>query len=488
MPTPRRRLRADGALRGVFVAIRAEHEVPEDFAPEALAEAEAAAREPRTGDHGDLTGLSFVTVDPPGSMDLDQAMHLERTPRGYRVRYAIADVAAFVAPGGPLDRATHERVTTIYCPDVRVPLHPAQLSEAGASLLPDQVRPAVVWDLTLDRDGEVTGVDVGRALVRSRARLAYPQVQQALDAGGDGDDFPQLLAEIGTLRAEIERARGGVSLARPEQEVVELPGAGWDLEFRGALPVEDHNAQISLMTGMAAARLMLDAGVGVLRTLPTASREDVTRLRRRALALGVAWPRGRSYADVLAGVDAARPADAAFLSAATSLFRGAAWEPFRGVPPTNTAHGAIAAPYAHVTAPLRRLVDRYGLEIAVAAAADREPPAWVLERLPALGDVMAGGARRANAVDRACTDAVEVAVLGAHVGEVFDGVALDRRTVQLTDPAVVARTVDGDLPAGRRVRVRLESADLATRSLTLRRHVRGGRTPRTGGEQRRQAP
>lgn len=482
MPTPRRHLHADGELRRAFAAIRAEHEVPEEFSTEALAEADRAARAPHVDDHTDLTDLPFVTLDPPGSTDLDQAMHLARTARGYRVRYAIADVAAFVTPGGALDRATHERVLTVYCPDTRVPLHPPQLSEGAASLLPDQVRPAVVWDLELDADGVLERTTVGRALVRSRARLAYPDVQRALDSGGDRDGVPRLLAEIGSARAALEKARGGVSLARPEQEVRELPGGGWDLEFRGPLPVEDHNAQISLMTGMAAADLMLGAGVGILRTLPAASPDDVTRLRRRALALGVAWPRGLDYGDVLGAVDPARPADAAFLSAATSLFRGAAWVPFRGAAPAEPVHAAIAAPYAHVTAPLRRLVDRYGLEVAVATAADREPPAWVLERLDALGDVMAGGSRRANAVDRACTDAVEVAVLAAHVGETFVAVALDGRTVQIADPAVVARTVDDDLPAGRRVRVRLESVDLAARTVTLRRvrPERGGQRAEEG--------
>lgn len=485
MPTPRRHLRADGPLREAFAAIRAEHEVPEGFSTTAMAEADEAARSPRTDGHIDLTDVPFVTIDPPGSTDLDQAMHLARTPRGFRVRYAIADVAAFVAPAGALDRAVHERVLTVYCPDTRVPLHPPVLSEGAASLLPDQVRPAVVWDLDLDLDGQVRRTGVARALVRSRARLAYAQVQEALDGGAGPDELPRLLADIGTARAVLERDRGGVSLARPEQEVVADPGGGWRLEFRGPLPVEDHNAQLSLMTGMAAARLMLDAGVGVLRTLPTASPEDVTRLRRRASALGVPWPRTRRYADVLAGVDASRPADAAFLAAATSLFRGAAWVPFHGAPPTEPAHGAIGAPYAHVTAPLRRLVDRYGLEIAVAAAADREPPVWVLDRLMSIGDVMAGGSRRASGVDRACTDAVEAAVLSAHVGEVFTGVALDERTVQLPEPAVVARTVEDDLPPGRRVRVRLEAADLATRTVTLRR-VR--RSARTGTAEGREAP
>lgn len=277
MPTPRRRLSAgaDGPLRAAFAAIRADHDVPRDFAPEVLAEA-ADVQDLQPVGRVDLTDVPFVTVDPPGSRDLDQAMHLARTPFGYRVRYAIADVGALVRPGGALDAAAHERVVTMYCPDERVPLHPTSLSEDAGSLLPEVDRLAVVWDLALDREGELRDVVVRRAVVRSRARLDYPGLQRRLDDGGDPDDLPRLLAEVGTARAALERTRGGVSLARPEQEVVEAPGGGWRLEYRAPLAVEEHNEQVSLLTGMAAARLMLDAVVGVLRTLPPARADDVT--------------------------------------------------------------------------------------------------------------------------------------------------------------------------------------------------------------------
>src|SRR5690606_38109805 len=139
---------------------------------------------------------------------------------------------------------------------------------------------------------------------------------------------------------------------------------------------------------------------------------------------GVPWPAGVGYGQVLADVDHARPETAAFLAAATSLFRGAAWTPFTGAPTTEHDHGAIAAPYAHVTAPLRRLVDRYGLEICLAAHAGTEVPEWVHEALGALGGTMALGTRRSAAVDRACTDLVEAAVLRPHVGREFSGVAV----------------------------------------------------------------
>lgn len=468
MPAPRRRVLVDAqVLRAGFADVRREHEVAVGFEPDAAAEAEAAAGAWVRDGRVDLTDIPFVTLDPPGSRDLDQAVHLSRDGDGYRVRYAIADVAAFVAPRGALDRAVRERALTIYCPDVRVGLHPPVLSEGAASLLPDAARPAVVWDMVLGQDGALREAALTRAVVRSRAQLDYPTQQRALDSG-TADPMLGLLAEVGTARQALEHARGGVSLGRPEQEVVDGPAGGWDLAFRAPLPVEEHNAQISLLTGLTAAGMMLEAGVGVLRTMPAAGPDDLARLRRRARALGVPWPDGISYPDVLAGLDRTRPESAAFLNAAASLFRGAAWQPFDGAPPANVLHGAMAAPYAHVTAPLRRLVDRYGTEVCLAVSSGRPTPEWVLAGMDGLGEAMADGARRAAAVDRACTDLVEAAVLAPRVGEVFDGVALDERTVQLTHPAVVARTVDDDLPAGHRVRVQLVTADPARRLITLR--------------------
>jgi len=469
VPTRKLVLPSDGAeLRAGFAAIRTALDVPEAFDPAAVAEAHAAAGHPATAlGRRDLRDVAFVTIDPPGSTDLDQALELERRGTGYRVRYAIADVASFVAPGGPLDGASHSRGTTVYCPDTRVPLHPVELSEGAASLLPGRDRPAIVWTIDLDADGGVDGVEVERSLVRSRAQLDYPGVQRELDAGSpssDADELPQLLARIGTLRAEQERARGGLSLGRPEQEVVP-DGDGWRLTFRAPLPVEDHNAQISLLTGMAAATIMLDGGIGILRTMPAADEDALRRLRHQARALGVDWPTSATYGDVLAHLDRSSPRAAAFLAAATSLFRGAAWTPFVGAPPAQPSHGAVGAPYAHVTAPLRRLVDRYGLEVAVALHAGRDVPDWVRSALPTVGDDMASAARRAASVDRACTDLVEATMLAHRVGEVFDGVALDRDTVQLEDPAVVADCDGADLPEGEAVRVRLEVADATTRTV-----------------------
>ncbi|MGW7140362.1 RNB domain-containing ribonuclease [Streptomyces xanthophaeus] len=463
---------ADGAaLRAALRDLRTKLDVPQEFPAEVRAEAERAARNPRLLAH-DATDLPLFTIDPPGSVDLDQAMHLARRngPGGYRVHYAIADVAAFVTPGSPLDAEAHRRVTTLYFPDGKVPLHPPVLSEGAASLLPDQTCPALLWRLDLDADGRVETADVRRALVRSRARLDYDGVQKAIDTG-TAEESLALLKDIGGLREALERERGGISLNVPEQEVVERDGH-YTLDYRAPLPADGWNAQVSLMTGMVAADLMLAAGTGILRTLPTAPDGAVGRLRRTARALRIDWPHHVPYAELVRSLDPHLPAHAAFLQECTALLRGAGYTAFTGGDsPDPAVHAAVAAPYAHCTAPLRRLVDRYAGELCLAAAAGEEPPQWAVSALDALPREMAEGARLANTVERECVDLVEAALLKDRVGETFEATVIDVKehdplvgTVHLQDPAVVGRVESAarELPLGERIRVRLTQADPGT--------------------------
>lgn len=473
MPTPRLDLPA-GLVPG-FDDVRAELEVRVDFPADVLAEATASATAPLAGGGAglpalDRTALPMVTIDPSGSRDLDQAVCFERQGDGHRVYYAIADVAAFVTPGGPLDAEVQLRGVTLYAPDTRVPLHPPVLGEGAASLLEGEVRPALLWTLDLDAAGALTGTDVRRALVRSRARLTYAGVQADLDAG-TADAQLQLLREVGTLRQEQARARNAVDLPTPEQEVSLDEQGRPSLSFRAPLAAEGWNAQISLLTGMAAAQLMLAGGIGLLRTLPPADDEAVASLRRSALALGVPWPEGTSYGDVVSALDPTVPAAAALLTLATRLLRGAGYTDFDGEPPEQPLHSGVAAAYAHCTAPLRRLADRYVGEVCVALCAGVEVPGWARAALPLMPAVMTAATRRANALERAGVDLAEALVLAPRVGEVFAAVVVERTdsggVVQLTDPAVRARCTGADLPLGQRISVRLATADPVRREVTF---------------------
>jgi exoribonuclease R len=448
-------------------ALLDEVDAPVDFPPEAIAEAEQGARSPRMPAL-DRTDVPLVTLDPPGSTDLDQAFALERRGTGYRVHYAIADPAAFVSVGGALDAELARRGVTLYLPGLRVPLHPPVLGEDAASLLPGVDRPAVLWTLDLDADGAHVRTDVRRALVRSREQLDYPGVQAAL-ASGSVPEQVLLMREVGLLRQEQARARGAVDLPTPAQEV-ELGNDGRPhLALRAPTPVEGWNAQLSLLTGMAAAALMLEGGVGLLRTLPPPAEQDVEALRRGARALGVVWPEGVGHGELVSGLDPSDPAAAAALVLATRLLRGAGYTAFDGSPPDQRLHAGVAAAYAHCTAPLRRLADRHVSEVCLALCAGDDVPEAVREALPGLPAVMSAATARSGSLERAVVDLAEAVVLQPCVGEEFDGVVVDAGprsgTVQLASPAVRA-LVDGEqLPVGEAVRVRLSTVDVGRRTV-----------------------
>jgi exoribonuclease R len=469
------RLAASAAeLADDFARVRHDLAVPAGFPVDVLAEATRVARDgpqlpPGTrGARLDARDLELVTVDPPGTRDLDQAFHAERAGAGYRVHYAIADVAAFVAPGGALDREAFARGVTLYLPDDRAPLYPDDLGEGAASLLPGADRPAVLWSFDLDAGARPTATRCTRATVRSRAARSYAEVQRSLEAG-DAPVSLVLLREIGLQLLDRERERGGVSIAAPSQEVVKQADGSYALELEAPLPVEAWNAQISLLTGREAARIMAAAGVGILRTLPAPDAAVVGRLRRTAAALGIPWEPDASYADVVRGLVPTSRARSTFLLQALHVLRGAGYALVSAGEPVPS-HGAVGAPYAHVTAPLRRLADRHANEVVLAASAGVAPPEWAVAALPELVTVMPHADQHASAVTRACVDAVEVVLLSGHEGETFHGTVVDRHrrgvVVMLADLPVVA-TVPGSRELGAGATVRLEALDPVARTATF---------------------
>ncbi|MGJ3188852.1 RNB domain-containing ribonuclease [Paenarthrobacter sp. FR1] len=472
-------------LAAALAALRTELELPGAYPAEAVAEAQEAVDTLELPDR-DLRDIPFVTIDPATSTDLDQALFIDRAGDGYKVLYAIADVPSFVAPGGALDAETRQRGQTFYAPDGRIPLHPEVISENAGSLLPDQDCSAFVWNFDLDTDAEVVTVSVARATVRSRAKLSYKGAQQQID-DGSAPPVLALLKEVGLKRVELERLRGGASLNMPEQEIVQATdGGGYRIAAAPSLPVEDWNAQISLMTGMAAARLMLDGKVGILRTMPAPDERSLQHFKRQTTALGKPWDGQVTYGEYLRTLDASDPKQLAILHSAGTLFRGAGYTPFDGEVPDTIVQAAIGAPYAHTTAPLRRLIDRFVLVICEALSNNHDIPAWARDALPTLPDIMAGSDQLAGRLERAALDTVEAALVANHIGQEFDAVVISGSkpsngngngngrsngngngpygVVQIAEPAVTARC-DGELESGTQVRVRLLKADIASREI-----------------------
>jgi exoribonuclease R len=254
--------------------------------------------------------------------------------------------------------------------------------------------------------------------------------------------------------------------------------------------VEDWNAQISLMTGMAAAGIMLEGKVGILRTMPAPDENSLAHFHRQTRALGKPWDGEVSYGEYLRTLDPTDPQQLAIVHSAGMLFRGAGYTPFDGSVPDAATQSAIGAAYAHSTAPLRRLIDRFVLVICEALSNGMAVPGWAREALPSLPTIMGTSDQLAARLERLSLDTVEAALLSNHIGEEFDAVVLSGSkpakngngngkngngngngpsgTVQIAEPAATARC-PGELEAGTQVRVRVLSADITSGEIRLER-------------------
>jgi exoribonuclease R len=196
-------------------------------------------------------------------------------------------------------------------------------------------------------------------------------------------------------------------------------------------------------------------------------------LRRSAHALGVPWPDGVTPSRLLAGLDPSRPEALALFVDATRLLRGAGYTAFNGAVPTISTHAGLAAPYTHVTAPLRRLVDRFATEVCLAVTAGEDVPEWLTKALPLLPGLMGGSDTLASKVDRACLDQVEAWVLADRVGQEFEAVVLradaNGADVFVPQPPVMGRCTGENLPEGERIAVRLVEADQERRKVVFER-------------------
>ena len=200
-------------------AIRAELGVTPEFPAEVRgggAEAAAAPRLPDARPH-----RHPVRDDRPADVARTSTRRCTSSGRasGFRVHYAIADVAAFVTPGGAVDEEAHRRGETLYGVGGKIPLHPPELSEDACSLLPDGDRPALLWTIDVDDDGRGhRGPGRAGAWCAAGRSCRTTRCRRDLDAGR-ADPVFGLLREVGELRLAREAARGGVSLPLPDQEV-----------------------------------------------------------------------------------------------------------------------------------------------------------------------------------------------------------------------------------------------------------------------------
>ncbi len=454
--------RRDEALEMGLARIREEFAVPGEFPPEVLAAAADAARRSPGAEHVDRTAEPFVTLDPLSASDLDQAFAITTDRDDVILRYAIADVGFFVRAGDPIDAEAWRRGVTVYLAGERAPLYPPSLCDRAASLLPDGPRPAVVFTVRVEPDGDARLDGVERAVIESRAKLDYESVGT--------EDLPSSFAELSRRVVRAEQRRQAPRVEFPDQALERTDG-GFELRFRPRLESEDQNAAMSLATNLAVASALHAVGTGLFRVMPDPDDRAIRRLRSSAKAFGLEWPNDQSIGDFERSLPRRDPRAEAFLLAVRRASGGASYEAHRhGVRPW---HSAVAATYAHATAPLRRLGDRYVIEAALAVVNGRAVSDDVQAAFEKLPEVMGRTETRADRVASAVIALAEAVWLASRVGESFDAVVVDEDRhgvlIQLAGPAVLARIEAHHVDPGDAVRVVLASVDVDARQVEFTR-------------------
>ena len=406
-----------------FDAIRSELGIPAGYPQAAVADAIRAAALPP--DDRAVSTIPFVTLDPVGSMDLDQAVHLARDGDGYLVRYAIADVAhssrravRWRTRRGVAARRSTARTATRRCTR-------CELSEGAASLLPDRrARPCCGrsgWTAAASRSRSTCAAYWSRPWPSWTTRPSRPMPTPAA-----------FTRRSRCCRRSAGCGRSGPASATRSAWTCPIPRSSGARTGSGrwscgrVLPVEQYNAEISLLTGICAAPIMLDGGIGLLRTLPPpTARAGRARCGEPLRSLASRGRTSMPAGDVIAGLDGADPKDAAFLEDAVRLLRGAGYTPFDG---RATEHAASTAASARPTRTSPRRCAGWPTGSPPRSAwrcmpASRCRPGRV-DALPELPKAMGAADRKASELAKACAGAVSVFVLHGREGEEFEATVL----------------------------------------------------------------
>jgi ribonuclease R len=342
---------------------------PAALEAEAGRAADAAQR--ASGRRRDLTGLATFTIDPATARDFDDAISAAREGDGVRLWIHIADVAAHVKPGTPLDLEARARGNSTYVPGTVEPMLPRALSEDACSLAPGVERLAVTAEVELGPGAEPRGASFYRSRIRSRARLDYGQLDLVFAGSATAPGVvAEPLAVAREVAAALEGRRGATGLEVESREPeFHFDAAGEVTGGRSLAQTESHRLieRLMILANEQVAQLLERKRVPtVYRVHPQPDPARIERLVEQLAALGVPTPPLRQ---------GLAPAQAGQIAAAASRLvieearrRGHGREAYTSLvlrslmqasySDRNSGHAGLGSPaYCHFTSPIRRYPD-----------------------------------------------------------------------------------------------------------------------------------
>ena len=449
-------LRSEKAIS--LIAIQT-HDVPFVFRPEALAEAERV-QAPTMAGREDWRALPLATIDPPDAKDHDDAVHAEAdpdpdNPGGFIVTVAIADVASLVRPGTALDRDALDRGNSVYFPDRVVPMLPERISTDLGSLREGVDRPALAVRMVLDVEGRKRSHRFHRVMMRSHAKLAYAQAQDAIDGRPDDTTSAILESVLRPLWAAYAIAskgrdeRGPLDLDLPERKIVLTPDGTVD---RVVVPqrLDAHRLieEFMILANVAAAETLETHRQSlVYRVHDEPSIEKMNGLAQFLATIGVKLAKGQvlrpaQFNGILARVKGS-PNEHLVNEV---VLRSQAQAEYAT---ENYGHfGLNLRRYAHFTSPIRRYADLIVHRALIRALqlGDDGLPDTPAVQLADIAARISASERRAMAAERETIDRLIAGFLADRIGATFDarvsGVTKSGLFVRLLDTGA-----DGFIPA-----------------------------------------
>ncbi len=470
----------------------------------------------------DRTDLVVITIDPTDARDFDDAISLERIERDHwLLGVHIADVAAFVEEGSPLDQEARARGTSVYLPDRVIPMLPEIISNNLASLQPQKLRYARSCWIEFTPDGGMVAAEVERTAIRSRRRFTYDEVDCFLeDAETTGVSMSREVRELlGRMRdlarllRDRRRRRGSLELVMPEVKI-DLDRDGRVTGAHVEPDTESHQIieEFMLSANEAVAGLLAAAGIPFLRRIhPQPDLRKLRQLTEFVSELGFETDSLESRFELqrLLAMSRGRPeAHAVHYAVLRSLARAV-------YAPAEEGHYALASDcYCHFTSPIRRYPDLTIHRQLDALGRRRRPPA---DGLAELGEACSQLERRAEAAERELVKLKLLLFMSERIGESIDAVitgveafGLFVQGIELPAEGLLPReslpddayrydrrrhTLAGhragnSFRLGDRLRVEVASVDLERRTMEFRlegrhRRPRRAKGPPRGGRRRR---
>jgi len=442
-----------------------QHGIPIGFDDEAIAEAKKLKLPALSKFREDIRDIPLITIDPVDAKDFDDAVFAARDddPKnkgGWIVWVAIADVAAFVQPGGPLDKNARNKGNSVYLPDRVEPMLPEELSADLCSLRPHEDRACMAVKMRFRGDGSKIDHKFVRGLMRSHARLTYAQAQEGFDGnpGETAETVIDILKDVYAAYKALRKARmqrAPLAIELPERRVhVNDNGEVTKITLKDRFDAHKLVEEFMVQANVAAAQALSEKGVTtIVRVHEPPARERLQGLSDFLPAVGLKWSLGERVStkrfnhllELARDGDLTETVSMAVLRSQSQAYYG----------PNPKGHfGLNLTHYAHFTSPIRRYADLV-VHRALIRAFDLGHDGTTEEeftRLKEISEHISDTERRAMAAERDAKDRYIAAYLEGRVGAEFDaritGVAKAGLFVTLdetgADGFIPARTIGDD--------------------------------------------